>query len=192
MKSADATRQRILEAATAEFSAFGVAGARVDRIAKNAAANKNLLYVYFGSKELLFSAVLERHLGDVHDSVAFTPEDLPGYAARLFDFVMDHPHLIRLLAWFGLEPRDEWPARPQASVDTKLRGLRKAQREGWINREFTPAFLLTIVISLTTAWTAANPLGALIDPSAAKNRAATRKAIARAVERICGSETSSQ
>jgi AcrR family transcriptional regulator len=53
-----ATKERLLEAATAEFAAHGIAGARVDRIAAAARANKQLIYAYFGSKEQLFDAVL--------------------------------------------------------------------------------------------------------------------------------------
>lgn len=56
---AAATRQRILEAAIAEFAAHGLAGARVDEIAARAAANKRMLYAYFGAKEDLWLAVLE-------------------------------------------------------------------------------------------------------------------------------------
>ena len=53
------TRGRILDAATAEFARFGLGGARVDRIAQRAGANKRMLYYYFGSKEALFLAALE-------------------------------------------------------------------------------------------------------------------------------------
>ena len=53
------TRRNILEAATAEFARHGLGGARVDRIAEGAGANKRMLYYYFGSKEDLFLAVLE-------------------------------------------------------------------------------------------------------------------------------------
>ena len=101
--NAEATRERILNAAMAEFAAFGVAGARVDRIAKAAGCNKNLIYIYFENKERLFTTVLRKHLARVYDEVPFTPDDLPGYAARIFDFVMAHPDLMRLMAWFGLE-----------------------------------------------------------------------------------------
>ena len=52
-------RERILAAALAEFSRFGLGGARVDRIAARARANKRMLYYYFGSKDDLFLAVLE-------------------------------------------------------------------------------------------------------------------------------------
>lgn len=53
------TRARILEAATREFARLGLSGARVDRIAERAGANKRMLYYYFGDKEALFRAVLE-------------------------------------------------------------------------------------------------------------------------------------
>lgn len=54
------TRERILEAATREFADKGLDGARVDVIAQASRANKNMLYHYFGNKEKLFTAVLER------------------------------------------------------------------------------------------------------------------------------------
>ncbi len=56
----EATRAAILAAATDEFTEFGLGGARVDRIAERAGINKRMLYYYFGQKEALFLAVLER------------------------------------------------------------------------------------------------------------------------------------
>ena len=56
----EATREAILTAATDEFAAYGLGGARVDRIAERAGINKRMLYYYFGQKEDLFLAVLER------------------------------------------------------------------------------------------------------------------------------------
>ena len=52
-------QQRILKAATAEFARYGLGGARVDRIAERAGANKRMLYYYYGNKEDLFLAVME-------------------------------------------------------------------------------------------------------------------------------------
>jgi AcrR family transcriptional regulator len=59
LRDADASRARILDAATAEFAMYGLAGARVDHIAAAACANKRMLYYYFGNKEALFQAVLQ-------------------------------------------------------------------------------------------------------------------------------------
>src|SRR5215468_512875 len=60
VRDAERTQQTILAAAEAEFADKGLAGARVDVIADRASANKRMLYYYFGSKEGLYLAVLER------------------------------------------------------------------------------------------------------------------------------------
>jgi AcrR family transcriptional regulator len=77
-----ATRAPLLDAAYAEFSERGLAGARVERIAAVAWANKQAIYAYFGSKAGLFDAVIAARLGLLSDTVPFTPDDLPGYAGR--------------------------------------------------------------------------------------------------------------
>ena len=53
------TRAAILAAATQEFTAKGLTGARVDSIAKRARVNKRMIYHYFGDKDGLYLAVLE-------------------------------------------------------------------------------------------------------------------------------------
>ena len=55
----DGMRARILDAAKNEFATYGLAGARVDRIAKRAGANKRMLYYHVGKKEHLYLVILE-------------------------------------------------------------------------------------------------------------------------------------
>jgi AcrR family transcriptional regulator len=98
-----ATRARLLDAAYAEFVERGLAGARVERIATDAAANKQAIYAYFGSKAALFDAVLDTRLGILSDLVPFTPDDLPGYIGALFDQLAADPGLVRLTQWKALE-----------------------------------------------------------------------------------------
>ena len=64
-RDADRSQQTILLAARDEFALFGLAGARVDRIAKRADINKRLIYYYFKSKDDLFLAVLENTYADI-------------------------------------------------------------------------------------------------------------------------------
>jgi AcrR family transcriptional regulator len=59
LRDAERTRRAILKAATAEFAEWGLAGARVDKIAEVSALNKRMLYYYFNSKDDLYLAVLE-------------------------------------------------------------------------------------------------------------------------------------
>lgn len=181
MRNSEASKERILEAAMAEFSAHGIAGARVDRIAKAAGCNKNLIYIYFENKEKLFTTVLEKNLVRVYQVLAFTSDDPAGYAGRLFDFVIANPDLMRLLAWSNLEQATTDSSERVASRDAKIAELREAQEAGQIAETFSPDFLLTAIMTLATGWTAANPFGLLHDPQATEHQAALRKDLVEAV-----------
>jgi len=56
------TKEKIIAAAIAEFAENGLAGARMDRLARAAGVNKAMIYYYFGSKEALFREVLKTKL----------------------------------------------------------------------------------------------------------------------------------
>lgn len=103
-RDAEATRKRILEAAVAEFSAKGLAGGRVDAIAKAARTNKRMLYYYFGDKEALYLAALEQAYIDMRRQEAgleLASLDAREAIVRLcqfkFDYFVAHPALIGLL-----------------------------------------------------------------------------------------------
>lgn len=97
-------RERILAAALDEFARYGLGGARVDRIAARAGANKRMLYYYFGNKEDLFLAVLESryahirraeqglHLGDLAPA-----EGMRRLIAFTWNYNLKHPEFLTLL-----------------------------------------------------------------------------------------------
>lgn len=100
----EGTRRRILTAAAEEFANGGLSGARVDQIARRAETNERMLYYYFGSKEQLFTAVLEQALaGFVEaeralDLNGLAPvEAITRLAHFMWDYYRDHPDLLRLL-----------------------------------------------------------------------------------------------
>ena len=57
--AAMSSKERIVDAAIAEFAAKGLAGARVDEVARRSGVNKTLLYHHIGNKDQLFTAALE-------------------------------------------------------------------------------------------------------------------------------------
>jgi AcrR family transcriptional regulator len=75
------SRQLILQAAGREFGRYGFAGARVDRIARSAGVNKQLIFYYFRSKAGLFEAILRSLADTILDSAA--PADAEGTPAPL-------------------------------------------------------------------------------------------------------------
>ena len=87
------TTAEILEVATREFAAKGLAGARIDEIAAATRTSKRMIYYYFGSKDGLYLAVLEeayRRMRSIEAELHL--DDLEPVAAlrRLAEFTYDH------------------------------------------------------------------------------------------------------
>ncbi|AZZ51889.1 TetR family transcriptional regulator [Rathayibacter festucae] len=187
-RQAEATRTRLLDAAFDEFQRYGLAGARVDRIAEHAASNKRLIYVYFGDKEQLFDTVLVRNLEPMIDGVEFTIEDLPGYAANLFDYLEARPELLRLFAWRTLEHSDASTASEveRDSYRTKSDAIAEAQAAGLISSDLPGSHLLAAILALVQSWSAASPALALAQGAGEdgpdRRRQSVHSATARLIE----------
>jgi AcrR family transcriptional regulator len=188
-RDSEDTRRRIFEAATAEFASHGIAGARIDRIAARAAANKQLIYAYFGNKRTLYEAVVSEHVTRLLEEVPFDPGDLAGHAAALFDFHVAHPEVTQLGGWHALEPGEAEHRIPviERAIRTRSRRVAEAQRAGLVDRSIPPAELLTLVGAIAGAWATAAPERdrAARRPgrqTLAARRAAVREAVRRLVE----------
>jgi AcrR family transcriptional regulator len=101
----DRTRAEILDAATQHFAEHGYSGARVDEIAEQTRTTKRMLYYYFGSKEGLYTEVLERAYTQIRAAEQEVDvEYLEPVAAirRLAELTFDHheahPDFIRLVS----------------------------------------------------------------------------------------------
>jgi AcrR family transcriptional regulator len=104
-RDADRTRADILDVATREFAARGFAGGRVDEIAEQTSTTKRMIYYYYGSKEQLFVAVLERAYAEIRAAEQTIDVDhLDPLAAirRLAELTFDHhesrPDFSRLVS----------------------------------------------------------------------------------------------
>src|SRR4051812_6486026 len=99
------TKREILEVATREFADKGYAGARVDEIAARTRTTKRMLYYYFGSKEGLYVAVLERAYAVIRGLEQQLDVDhldpvlaIRQLAELTFDHHESHPDFIRLVS----------------------------------------------------------------------------------------------
>jgi AcrR family transcriptional regulator len=158
-RDAEATRARLLAAASAEFARYGIAGARVDRIAAAARSNKAQIYHYFTSKDGLFDAVFGQLVDYVLAEVPLDVDDLPGYAGKLFDGYQENPDVARLVAWQRLE-RGEGGALIRAVVDTnaaKVAAIAAGQRAGTVSAAEPPEIVLCLVVHMAALWTSLNP-----------------------------------
>ena len=182
------TKQLLLDAATAEFSAHGLAGARIDRIASEAGVNKERIYQYFGKKDEFFGIVLARQLAAVMDAVPITGvgvEAIVDYADRVFEYHSRHPELARLVFWEGLER-----AEPVAEVFRSQRSEAKIARL----RESLPELshddardLLFTVLTLCDSWQVFGLMDRVYTGAKARTSARDaerRKTVVAAVEAI--------
>ncbi len=103
-RDADRSQAAILLAARSEFAAFGLAGARMDRIADRAGLNKRLIYYYFSSKDALFLSVLESVYADIraaeqalHLDAIEPVEAIRRLVAFTWQYYLEHPEFITLL-----------------------------------------------------------------------------------------------
>ncbi|MEU0117021.1 TetR family transcriptional regulator [Streptomyces bobili] len=181
----DTTRERILTAAMEEFARHGIAGARVDRIAKLARTSKERVYAYFRGKEALYADVAAREYVVIAEATQLDPSDLPGYAGRLFDYFVARPDHHRLITWGRLELPDTTAAADdptQAVIARKVGQLRQAQQAGQLDPAWDPADVLALVNQIATTWAAQPELSKAaaahaVDPTTTARRAAVVTAV---------------
>ncbi|WP_113699467.1 TetR/AcrR family transcriptional regulator [Nonomuraea lactucae] len=182
-----ATRARILNAAINEFTVYGLSGARIERIAEAADANKRSIYVYFGDKEGLFTAALHRVITELIEAVPLTEDDLPGYAGRMFDYMVGQPQALRMHLWRHLQRPSAGPDAAEVYAQKIEAMTRGGPSEATGNLPATD--LLVLVIGLAQSWLI-SPVDLLTaagggDPYSPERLAAHRAAIVEAARRLC-------
>lgn len=188
-RDATATKERIVAAAFDEFTERGFDGARVDRIADRAGANKSLLYQYFGDKERLFRHVLECKLVEL-GRISLDPGRVVDVVGDFFDFHAANPWLTRLMQWealdFGTDPVPEEEERT-AHFAERAESLRKAQRSGRVDRSLDPEQTIITLMGIVTFWFACPQIARMIsggDPYTDDALAARRAHVVDIARRI--------
>jgi len=98
-RSAEEITRRLLDAAVAEFSLNGYAGARTAAIAQRAGVVEPLLFKYFGTKANLFQRAifdtLDRHYTRFVDTHASDPGDRSSRVAQSSEYVGQQQDFLR-------------------------------------------------------------------------------------------------
>lgn len=171
------TRAEILDVATEHFAEHGYSGARVDEIAEQTRTTKRMLYYYFGSKEGLYTEVLERAYTQIRAAEQEVDvEHLEPVAAirRLaeltFDHQESHPDFSRLVAIENIHRaehiagRDDFAGQNSPAIELIQRILERGYEDGAFTREID-AVDLHMMISAFCVFRMANrhTFGAIFD-----------------------------
>ncbi|MFE3317230.1 TetR/AcrR family transcriptional regulator [Nocardia sp. NPDC059195] len=146
------SKQQLLDAAIAEFSAHGFRGARVSAIAARAGVNKQLISYYFGGKEGLYRAVADRwQAGEPAVTAPERPlaELVGAYAVA----ALEQPELLRLLVREGLEHDAGTPDQQEqfARFHVMLDDFRRRKVDGELAADLDPRYAALALFGLAAA-----------------------------------------
>jgi AcrR family transcriptional regulator len=184
-----ATKQKILDAALDEFAERGPAGTTVERIASVARVNKERIYKYFGNKHDLFMAVMAQESARIAAAVAFDPESddpVGEYAGRIFDYHVEHPHLLRLILWEGLTVPGQVAAEAERSEHYREKAdvMANAQANGLVRDDLPPGALIFSIMALAGWWHASPHIARMLTEYADTDLSARRNAVVEAARRL--------
>ncbi len=185
MRSRTELRGEILAAARAEFAQHGLAGARIDRIARNAQASKERLYAHFGDKAALFREVVAEDSAEFFRVIDRRRDNIPEFVGEVFDLARNHPEHVRMITWARLEgfALDEPQADGQPLLTETVKAVRAAQAAGQVDPWWEPADLIVLLLGMALAWAnSPDPFSATADATViARRRAGAVEAAGRII-----------
>lgn len=142
------TKLEILAVATQEFADRGFAGVRVDEIAAQTRTTKRMIYYYFGSKEMLYIAALEK----AYEAIRITEQSVdidnlnPVQAVRklaelTFDRHEANPNFSRLVSHENMQRAQfitadgGFPGLDRPVIKMLQRALEQGRLEGAFRRD---------------------------------------------------------
>lgn len=188
-RDAAATKQRILDAAMLEFATKGLDAARIEDIAEAAGANRRMAYYYFGSKEGLYLAALERayfELVEVEEAIdveSLEPiEAIEALVAAKFEHYVRYPHYIEYVRMENLyKARHLKTSRRIAELRAPLisiiqRVLRRGEALGVLRKGVDPLELYLSICALGFfVFSNRHTLGVIFDTDVTSQKALARR-----------------
>lgn len=182
---AEGTRTAILDAAEEVFAENGFDGARIDAIAARADYNKSLIFHYFGDKLGLYAEVLkrsDREMTELQGRVLMpllADEAIATNTLRfrsllettvtvLFDYLVEHPRLIRILLW---EQAEGWQTYAKIVSQFDTADIQQfemlfstARKAGLLRSDFAPVLQLTIALQICLSYLTFLPMYQMLLP----------------------------
>ena len=171
------TVERILEAATKEFSGAGFAGARVDEIAKIAGVNKATIYYHIGDKQALYAQVIHHLFGNAVErfnrniSEAQSPEEkLRSFIQTIAGLIDQHPELAAIMLREQASGGKHFPATVAQDLARILGILTEILEDGARSGAFiktVPLIVHMMIIGAIVFFKMSSPIRAKFAPLAA-------------------------
>ena len=160
-KAPEANRARIVQAAIDEFASRGFKGASMEAIAARTKTTRALINYYFGGKEKLYLAVLERVYSEIRHAESFLDLDYlePAEAIRsivefTYNYYLDHEGFVRIVVTENqakgrhLKKSQAMRSLNRPIIDRLGRVIERGQREGSFRMDVDPADIHMAIAAL--------------------------------------------
>ncbi|MDC8993522.1 TetR family transcriptional regulator [Mycobacterium marinum] len=185
MRTTAELRETILTAARSEFAQYGLAGARIDRIARTAEASKERLYAHFQDKEALFRSVVAADMEEFFAAVTLRPDAVPEFVGDIYDLACRRPEHLRMITWANLEGLVLDPPQVEGVESVQARDvgvIEAAQAAGHVDPHWHPMDLLVLLFGVGLAWAQSpHPDAVAIDRAVIEGRRAAAVEAARRI-----------
>lgn len=181
------TRQQILQAALRRFAHSGYPGASVQHIVDEAKVTKPMLYYHFGSKEGLYSALIEwaaderlRRTREAAERGTTLTGKFVEIVTTTFEFVRQHRELTRLSLGTAFAAKGEVPNQGQCMskgrqvFDIMQELAENGRRAGDLKREFSAEELAMAIYGMMNFYVLLH----LVMPEQQLNRAMAERIVA--------------
>ncbi|MEU9019382.1 TetR family transcriptional regulator [Actinomadura sp. NPDC048394] len=154
-RATEQTRERILDAAMAEFGAKGYAGARTAGIAARAEVNAQLISYHFGGKQGLLEELRRRRQG-IDASIAASNASFDASVSAYLDTTLDRPDWARLVVWQALgdcpfadaEEGERYAQSQRATLAQGVQRIREHRDAGEVTDGIDPQFALLVIYAV--------------------------------------------
>ncbi|MEC9491488.1 TetR/AcrR family transcriptional regulator [Flexistipes sp.] len=152
------TKTIILKTASAEFSAKGFDGGRMDEIADKSKVNKATIYYHIGGKEELYEAVISDVLGNYAERLSLNVKKSRTFKSKIYSYILtfaeiikEHPHIapmmLREVAGEGNRLTDDAMSQMGEIIKIIREILKTAKSEGYSLPEKNPVVFHALTIS---------------------------------------------
>lgn len=149
--SADSTRRGILDAAKAQFLTHGFDGTSIQKIAKDAKVNTNLIFHHFQNKATLWTTVKADILATDNIEPHYNKRSAMAYFNSIIDYrfklYRNNPDLAHLIRWQQVSDDESLLiGNDFASPNHWLADLAELQQRGELRDDIQPELMMLFII----------------------------------------------
>jgi len=157
--NSEETKKALLDSAEALFTKSGFAATSTEEIAEMAGCSKSQIQYHYKSKENLWKAVIESHLGcfqeavgKLFEGISTDRESLKECIIEFFNYLKKNPQIISILRWSTIEGAPVDLNLKNITVKTAAEAISEAKKKGFIHEKLDSNYIVYAILGIIFHW----------------------------------------